>query len=176
MLDYIRRVADTNQVLPDRDHRGRSCGSYFKVMKTKSLLILLSTLAAGCISLPENASEHRQCDVFRHRLVSDVRVAPILAHKPNRDVYVEGDNRVLIISVNTPEVVTLVSPGHDIVGPGNQYTSTELAVIENAALDIRAELGIERQIVVYDDSTKREHKAQRLESPPPTNPPADGKR
>ena len=139
-------------------------------MKAKLVLTLLGVLTAGCIGLPENAREHDECNAFRNRLVSDVRVAFIVAHKPNQNIYVVGDSRVLIICINSPEVITFESDGRERFGPGNMYTPEELAVIENVALDIRTELGIKRNIVVVDDSTGREHRArksQAAETPSP---------
>ena len=129
-------------------------------MKARIIISMACALFAGCIGLPECASEHDETVIFRHKLVSDSRVSPILDLKPNHDIYVLADSRALIIFVNSPTVVTSEKPGHEIVGPGNQYTSAELAVIENVALDVRSNLGITRDILIYDDSTKREHKCR----------------
>jgi len=134
-------------------------------MRTAQTVALACILLAGCISLPENVRDHDERVAFVDHLVSDVRVASILAHKPNSNIFVLGDSRALIIFVNSPEVVTVVSNGPDIVGPGNQYTQAELAVIENVALELRTTLGIRRDIVVFDDTAKKEHRARHTAEP-----------
>lgn len=139
-------------------------------MKIISFSLTLLVLVTGCLYWPEIASEHDESNEFWRNLNSDLRIAAIFAHKPHKRFCVMGNSREITIIINS-RTITQFSFTPDVpdrLVPGNQYTPEEVAVIEDVALDIKAKLGIKREIMVFDESTKKLHKAKRL--PPATKP------
>ena len=139
-----------------------------ETMRMKLLCLALLVLATGCISLPESADEHDQSVEFARQLRQEPRVAAILSNKPRKRFGLQPDSRTIFIIVNSPQVIEFSFvpgiPNKSV--PGNQYTPEEVAVIEDAALSIKNKLGIERNIMIYDESTNRGHHAKRLPADP----------
>lgn len=138
-------------------------------MKLKLFCALMCILVSGCISWPEAADEHKESNEFSKELRSEPRVAAILLHKPNKvdnGFAIRANSRTIVIFINIPLMIEFSFipgiPNIDI--PGNQYTPEEVAVIEDAALSVKAKLGVERNIRIYDDSIKKGHDAKKLEA------------
>jgi len=127
-------------------------------MKTIRFALLACLLAAGCVSLPQNDRERGERDLFRAQLVADSRIAAMLAQKPLQDIDVQGDSQSLTIFVNSPEVQVRSNDGRESTVPGNRYTPQEVRAIENVALELQKEIGLQRDILIHDDATGREHR------------------
>ena len=127
-------------------------------MKTIRFALLACVLAAGCMSVPQNDKERGERDLFRAQLIADPRVAAMLAQQPLQDIDVQGDRRSIRIFVNSPEVQVRSGDGRESTVPGNRYTPQEVRTIENVALELQKEIGIQRDILIHDDATGKEHR------------------
>lgn len=125
-------------------------------MKSKLLLLLLP-LVAGCfVTGYEAHSEYEERFEYMHQLSSDARVVAILAHKPDKVIYVLGDRRALDIYVNSPITTKLIDPDQRETRPGNMYTSDELKVIEDVAVELSKRMRVKRPVYIYDVTGDRE--------------------
>jgi len=127
-------------------------------MKTKRFMLLACILAAGCVSFPQNDRERGERDLLRAQLIADARIVAMLAQKPLQDIDVQGDSQSLKIFVNSPEVQVRSGDGRESTVPGNRYTPQEVRAIENVALELQKEIGIQREILVRDEASGKEHR------------------